>query len=198
MATLEIFITSEGVGVPDVPVTAWVINADHQRLRCGFCSDEMGWAVLEFDEGFVEEVRIEPRAHWWSQLVHDLGSFNRSRLEIQLVGLPRLHRAMWWHEATGTGQTGNAGSGIAIGVIDTGCADHPDLAGVERRGSFLRGTHDTNPSSTDDHHGHGTHVAGIIASKPIWEGVWGMASDALVTSVRVFPDGPDPTADQMD
>jgi serine protease AprX len=45
------------------------------------------------------------------------------------------------------------GSGVAIAVVDSGIASHPDLAGRQIDG----------PGGGEDDYGHGTHVAGLIA-----------------------------------
>lgn len=53
----------------------------------------------------------------------------------------------------------NAGQGIRVAVIDTGIANHPDLAGRVVDGvSFEIG------GWWEDYEGHGTMVAGIIAA----------------------------------
>ena len=68
-------------------------------------------------------------------------------------------------------------------IIDTGVdQDHPDLNVAESNNiSFV--PRDSNP---DDKHGHGTHVAGIIAAKNNSQDVVGVAAGAPVVSVRVL------------
>ena len=75
------------------------------------------------------------------------------------------------------------GTGKTCWVVDTGIDfDHPDLnVDVARSRSFLSGN-----TSAEDEHGHGTHVAGIIAGKNNTIGVLGVASGASVVSVRVL------------
>jgi subtilisin family serine protease len=57
-------------------------------------------------------------------------------------------------------QAGYEGSGVEVAVLDTGIdANHPDLAGkVQKAQDFSE-----SPTGTEDHFGHGTHVAATIA-----------------------------------
>jgi len=94
--------------------------------------------------------------------------------ETVRMQLDRLHRI-----ATGRGQR--------IGVIDTGVARHPGLAGrLLGGGDYLAGG-----DGLQDCDGHGTAVAGIIAAQPppgSPAGMTGMAPDAEVLSVRQTSD----------
>jgi serine protease AprX len=78
---------------------------------------------------------------------------------------------------------GLSGKGITVAVIDSGVADHPDLAG-----RIVARVDLTGEGSNGDPGGHGTHVAGLIAgngaaSKGAWTGV---APQANIASVRVI------------
>ena len=83
---------------------------------------------------------------------------------------------------------GVTGVGVTVAVVDTGISAHPALTGkVIANVSTIAG----NPS-TNDEHGHGTHIAGIIAgnssaSKYVtsqYRG--GIAPDARLVNVRVL------------
>jgi subtilisin family serine protease len=67
------------------------------------------------------------------------------------------------------------GTGATVAVLDTGIDEtHPDLAGaVVDKQSFVEGT---DPQDVTDRHGHGTHVASIIAGR-------GTASNGLYTGI---------------
>ncbi|ADD03672.1 S8 family serine protease [Natrialba magadii ATCC 43099] len=82
------------------------------------------------------------------------------------------------------------GADTRIGIIDTGVHDgHPDLGNVDVDAS--RTFIDWEESDhTGDVQYHGTHVAGIAAATGS-EGVTGVAPDAEIVSLRVFPsEGP--------
>jgi len=82
----------------------------------------------------------------------------------------------------------STGSGIVVAVVDTGVQpDHPDLVDNLLPGVDLS----TSPAAMSDTHGHGTHVAGIVAAtRGNNIGVAGFAPDARVLPVKVFePNG---------
>lgn len=88
------------------------------------------------------------------------------------VGMPRV-----WQRNTGAPE-------IIVAVIDTGVdTRHPDLSGNLVRGaSVLPGA--TGP---DDDHGHGTHVAGVIAAAGHnGIGIAGMAPRCKIMPVKVL------------
>ena len=80
-------------------------------------------------------------------------------------------------------RTGATGNGIGIAVLDSGVADHVDLAGrVTARVDF------TGDGLSGDPGGHGTHVAGLIAGDGTASGgaFTGVAPRASIVSVRVI------------
>jgi len=78
---------------------------------------------------------------------------------------------------------GVSGAGVGVAIIDSGVADHPDLAGrIVARVDF------TGEQSNGDPGGHGTHVAGLVAGDgTASDGAWtGVAPRANIVSVRVI------------
>jgi subtilisin len=78
----------------------------------------------------------------------------------------------------------NKGTGVNVAVLDTGIdVNHPDLAA-----NIVGGTNCSKGGGRnyDDVHGHGTHVAGIIAALDNEIGVVGVAPEAKLWAVRVL------------
>src|SRR5258708_7922029 len=76
---------------------------------------------------------------------------------------------------------GVSGNGVGVAVIDSGVADHPDLAA-----RVIARVDLTGEQSNGDPGGHGTHVAGLIAGDgTASNGAWtGAAPQADIVSVR--------------
>jgi len=79
-------------------------------------------------------------------------------------------------------------TGRTAWVIDTGVdVDHPDLNVDNARSvNFAAASHKRKSKPWNDGHGHGTHVAGIIAAKDDGYDVVGVAAGAAVVAVRVL------------
>ena len=89
------------------------------------------------------------------------------------------------------------GAGVTVAVIDTGVdATHPDLEGRVVPGAILKENEDTEKielvpatieETSDDWYGHGSHVAGIVASDDDGDGLTGIAPDAEIMPIDVLP-----------
>ena len=93
-------------------------------------------------------------------------------------------------------ERGNTGAGQAVAVLDTGVdTDHPALAGrILHEACFSNngnchggGNREVGTGTAEDDVGHGTHVAGIVASDGE-VGAPGMAPSASVVAIRVMYD----------
>lgn len=97
--------------------------------------------------------------------------------EYEQWALGKLQAEQVWHSAKG--------DGVKVAVLDTGVqGDHPDLAGQLLSGKDY--VDEDNVGSVDPH-GHGTHVAGIIAAAMNDFGVTGLAPNAKIIPIRVLP-----------
>ena len=108
-------------------------------------------------------------------------------------------------KANHTYSLGLTGSGVRVAVLDTGINHTTNLITIARgnNGQLLQlnAMNDlTTDVATEDHDGHGTHVAGIIAAhRHQYNGRWlqGVAPGAEIVPVRVF-DGNDPQSGTME
>ena len=76
---------------------------------------------------------------------------------------------------------GNAGQGVCVAVIDTGIANHPDLAGRVVDGISYGGG-----EYWEDYDGHGTQVAGIIAAIDDGTHLIGVAPRVSLYAVKAY------------
>lgn len=111
---------------------------------------------------------IPPLAGYWGVCLRDVVLTNNLVVPMQAID-PNVDDAIdFFHRA----MEGD-GSGVKVGVIDTGCGPHPHLV---------------VSGDADNGDGHGSHCAGIIAGRgkrPT--GKPGIAPAAQITSYRVFP-----------
>ncbi|HJW95450.1 MAG TPA: S8 family serine peptidase [Thermoanaerobaculia bacterium] len=119
------------------------------------------------------------------------------RVDVDRVWKPLLTLSVPLVGATPLHESGVTGEGITVAIVDTGVsATHPDLAGAvtdehcfcsDANGNGCCPNHQTTQSGAGaaaDDYGHGTHVAGIVASRRVVAGV-GMAPGASIVAVRV-------------
>ena len=66
---------------------------------------------------------------------------------------------------------------VTVGIIDSGIANHPDLLSNLADGWDF---YNNNATTSDDTHGHGTHVAGIVTS---------IAPNATIIPLQVYKSG---------
>ena len=104
---------------------------------------------------------------------------------VEEDSIVRLHAQMedWGIQETNTPQAWNSGltgEGVKIAVLDSGIAQHEDLA-IAGGVSTVAYT-----SSYADDQGHGTHVAGIIGARNNNVGVKGVAYEAELYAIKAF------------
>lgn len=95
-------------------------------------------------------------------------------------------RPSWGYERIGAAEVdGFDGTGVDVAILDTGIeSDHCDLSVVGGRNFSGDGL----PGDYEDHHGHGTHVAGVVAALDNDIGVVGVAPEVNLYAVKVLGD----------
>ncbi|GAB3677876.1 subtilisin AprE [Halopiger thermotolerans] len=94
-------------------------------------------------------------------------------------------RASWGHERIGADDVEPDGTGVDVGILDTGIqTDHCSLSVAGGRNFTASGP----PGDYEDRHGHGTHVAGIAGALDNDRGVVGTAPNADLYAVKVLDD----------
>ena len=122
------------------------------------------------------------------------------RIDLDVGGTGLLAASVPFIGATERHQVGNLGQGVVVAILDSGVdTDHPDLADAivhqacfgDANGSidgvgFCPGGSDrrVGPGAAEDDAGHGTHVAGIIASNGIVSAP-GVAPAASIVAIKV-------------
>jgi subtilisin len=142
---------------------------------------------------------VKPQADYWSfwmpQPPLDLSQNNIVTLtpfDATIPNFPGSQMVGWGQKAMKLDQLPPQlnGSGVRIGVIDSGAAPtHRDLHDI------LKGGYDTlsEPTATtswqQDTVMHGSHCAGIIAGSDNGHGIRGFAPSAELFAYKIFPDG---------
>ncbi len=105
-------------------------------------------------------------------LISDGPADNDKQWALNKIGIYDL-----WRSTTGSPE-------VLVAVLDTGIdSNHEDLNGqVLAEANFVDGI------SYGDVHGHGTHIAGIIAAKSNDIGITGVAPDSRLLNVKVADD----------
>jgi subtilisin family serine protease len=151
-------------------------------------TDADGALALPYDPNLWLPVllMLEPQSGFWGQWVY----YPQATVTVDLVPLAKTGPLAWWHLAAGVGQVGDKrGAGVRIGIVDSGVGPHPYLGHVKNLGAVIGAQYDGGVKAGADALGHGTHVAGIIAARPVADSgdYAGIASGADVSAIRVFP-----------
>lgn len=193
----RVMITAGGHVLEGIQVTFYYRGASGHSHQLNVVTNKDGVAGMEVPDGFhVSVVQPFPNSGFWTMLA----DAPRSGSSIDCLRLAEAGAGGegWWHKEMGIDVHDlRRGSGIKVGVIDTGCGPHPNLAHVKLAGVFVDGGSLPADQATDVSQ-HGTHTTGIIGARPTRNGNYaGMAADCDLFHVRVYKseDEPPSTAD---
>jgi len=154
--------------------------------------------LVELPEHAVKELKKLPGVVRVERdgVVRALGVSIRGRPQPPQVtpwGIERIGAPKVWHIADGFADLDGDGDGdseIEVAILDTGVDyDHPDLyANVKWGICVVLNKVSTRPRAWEDHNGHGTHVAGIVAALYNDIGVVGAAHGVELYAIKVLSD----------
>ncbi len=151
-------------------------------------TDSKGTARVRVQETALRHIIASPRDTYWSKLIPASRVKDSAEIDIRLRKLPVDGNYGWGPRLLGMDKAGRAftGRGVKIAIIDSGIAAHEDLKTAGGYNTLDGGA----PGDWNiDEKGHGTHCCGIAASQDNRAGVRGIAPDAGIYSLKVFPGG---------
>jgi hypothetical protein len=182
-------VTIRVIGERDQPLARARVIVCGAELPAQALTDETGTARITFFGGSVEAIQalfISAASNHWDRVI----SAPRLSSGINTVKLRPLERLPGWGQRLmGFNSTDGrfSGSGIKIGIIDSGCdTSHPLLRHVTQGKDFVSGA---DTSWTQDLVSHGTHCAGIINASITEQGIVGCAPGAELHVFKVIPEG---------
>ena len=169
------------IGVTDVPAALHAIPA--ANLRAIAVIPLIDAIVVEGPGRAARALAAAPFVRYVEPDPPDAVSIQEDTL---VYGVHNIEAEVVWGGVTNATNVipGQGGAGVNVAVIDTGIdCGHPDLTPNCVYGPNL--TAKGNKLAFDDH-GHGTHVAGIIAARDNGSGVIGVAPEATLYAVKVL------------
>jgi subtilisin family serine protease len=188
--TIAINVRALGKPLPDVHATLVLGDRNGRGAQSALSdvTDPDGALAFPYDPNlwFPVLLMLEPQSGFWGQWIY----YPQATVTVDLAPLAKTGPLAWWHLAAGVGQVGDKrGAGVRIGIVDSGVGPHPYLAHVKSLGAVIGAQYEAGAPAGADALGHGTHVAGIIAARPVADSgdYAGIASGADVSVIRVFP-----------
>jgi subtilisin len=164
-------------GAKVIAITDW-----QRRIGSEAMSDANGFAQLDLGAlpAAVDRLYIVPtQAMFWGAYAEKIAL--TGQLALEPVDLATVRDGLRYHYGE-LKISPTDGSGVKVGIIDSGIGPHPELKIV---GGCNVVTGELRTDFLDNGLGHGTHVAGIISSRNAT--VWGLAQGAELYSYRIFP-----------
>jgi subtilisin family serine protease len=195
----KVTVTAGGKPLGNIDVMIYLRDPGGQVQTKTVKSDAKGRVSMPIQPGFqVAFVEPIPYAGFWIMLAEAPPS--GSTVDCLPIAPAKSGNSGWWHGAGGIDTSKvTRGAGIKVGVIDTGCGPHRNLAHVTLVGTFIDGKVLPAAQATDVAE-HGTHTSGIIGARPTRAADYaGMAAGCELFHARVFKgEGPEDGPSQAD
>ncbi|MEZ0541235.1 S8 family serine peptidase [Fibrella arboris] len=179
---VRIKLTEAKTGKPVAGVTVVAFTNFEQRQGEQGTSNAQGVVSFKTIGGQrIEQLFGYPQHGYWSLWRKNLTLTNDQVLQLQPLKLDYTDAKQFFYPSAQTDLM--AGTGIRVGVIDTGAGPHPDLVIAGGRCTVTG----EDPADFADVDEHGTHVSGIVAARGTSPtGVRGAAPGAELRAYRVF------------
>ncbi len=193
-APFAVTIAGEGKPLKGCLVYMDLTGPGATAITLGAVTNSLGVASFNFPPIFTP-VRLLalPHGGFWDAFVEG----PEDGMIINVLPLPE-GPAGWWHASVGVQHCDpTSGSGIKVGVIDSGVGPHGFLSHVKSVGSIIDLELDANGGT--DVRGHGSHVCGTIAARPgpNRKDFMGIAPGVDLFSARVLLDSRDATQEDI-
>ncbi|ATQ77474.1 hypothetical protein CR152_25450 [Massilia violaceinigra] len=166
------------------PVAGATLFVKGERATYRGRTGQDGTAGVRVLDPVIEHVIVSPAANYWARVIPAPAADRTT--EVALTPLIPRGAAAWERQWLGMTSEVSGGAGVKVAVLDSGIADHPDLA-VAGGMNALDGA-DADDFRSDEK-GHGTHCAGVIGGRNAVNGVCGVAPDVALYAVKAFPGG---------
>lgn len=163
-------------------------------------TDSTGLAAYTAPPGY-RVVGVEPLPYAACWIMLDLSPTSGMAINCAPIAPAGPGNGAWWHAAVNADLTDvTRGTGVKVGVIDTGCGPHPNLAHVNLVGAYVDGGFLPGAAATADSAQHGSHTSGIVGARPANPSDYaGIAVGCDLYHARVFKgEGPDDGPTQAD
>lgn len=195
----KVTVTGGGKPLGNIQVMLYMRDPGGQIQTVTVNTDATGKLTFQLPSGFqIAFVEPIPYAGFWIMLAEAPPS--GSTIDCLAIAKAQAGGSGWWHEAMNIDvSNASRGAGIKVGVIDTGCGPHRNLAHVTLVGAFVDGKV-LPPAQATDVAEHGTHTTGIIGARPTRATDYaGMAAGCTLFHARVFKgEGPHDGPTQAD
>ncbi len=188
---METELTVEAIVVDEKtqkPVSDVSIYCKGKEIIYKGITDETGTARIKIFEPILQQIIASPRDKYWSKFISSPNVAESPQANFALQELPIKGSYGWGHLEMGIDKINQnfTGKGIKVAVIDSGIAKHECL--ITTGGYNTLDGQDPKAWHVDEK-GHGTHVSGIISAQINQIGVSGVAPEAEIYSLKVFPGG---------